>query len=96
MWPTRTSGARRARRSHPAALPDPDVLYTETIKNALIDAMLDYSMAAMDLGDRRVADGAARDAKARCHRPETTIATIIMRVKGSDLAIFPAQDAHAG
>jgi hypothetical protein len=70
---------------------DPDVLYTETIKNALIDAMLEYGGVMALLPDEWLTI-AARDAEGPLSPAENyDPATLIIRVKGSDLAAFQAR-----
>jgi hypothetical protein len=74
----------------PAALDDPHTSYTEAVKNALIDAMLDYSIA-MDLGADEWFTVAARDSEGPLTPDEIyDPSTILLRVKGSDLATYAA------
>lgn len=71
-------------------LKDPNALYTETVKNALIDAMLDYS-GPMGIGPDEWLTIAARDAEGPLGPGEPYDAvTIVLRIKGSDLAAFRA------
>jgi hypothetical protein len=73
------------------AAPPADVLYTETIKNALIDAMLEYG-GVMALQPDEWLTVAARDAEGPLSPAENyDPATLIIRVKGSDLAAFQAK-----
>lgn len=75
----------------PAAPPDFDALYTETVKNALIDAMLEYG-GVMALQDNEWLTVAARDAEGPLTPAENyDPATLILRVSGSDLAAFQAK-----
>ena len=72
-----------------AALSDPNDLYTEAVKTALIDAMLKYSFA-LKLGDNEWLTVAARDGEG----PPTPgqlddASTILIRIKGSDLDRLP-------
>ena len=69
---------------------DPDLLYTETIKNAPIDAMLEYGgVMALETDEWLTA---ARDAEGPLSPAENyDPATLIIRVKGSDLAAFQAK-----
>jgi hypothetical protein len=75
----------------PAPAPDPrdpNELYTEAVKTSLIDAMLKYSVG-LKLGADEWLTVAARDA----YGPPTPglvddASTIIIRIKGSDLAAF--------
>lgn len=70
---------------------DPNALYTETVKNALIDAMLDYS-GPMGIAPDDWLTVAARDAEGPLNPGEPYDAvTIIIRIKGSDLAAFRAE-----
>lgn len=74
----------------PPVLKDPNALYTETVKNALIDAMLDYS-GPMGIGADEWLTIAARDAEGPLSPSEPYDAvTILLRIKGSDLAAFRA------
>lgn len=77
--------------SIPAIVKDPNALYTETVKNALIDAMLDYS-GPMGIGPDEWLTIAARDAEGPLAPGEPYDAvTIVIRIKGSDLAAFRAE-----
>jgi len=90
------AGAPAAPSAPPLPVPaapraDPDVLYTETIKNALIDAMLEYG-GVMALETDEWLTVAARDAEGPLSPAENyDPATLIIRVKGSDLAAFQAK-----
>jgi hypothetical protein len=67
---------------------DPHTSYTEAVKNALIDAMLDYSVA-MDLAADEWLTVAARDSEGPLTPDEIyDPSTILIRVKGSDLATY--------
>lgn len=69
---------------------DPHASYTEVVKNALIDAMLDYSLP-MDVGPDEWLTVAARDSEGPLTPDEIYEAsTIVLRVKGSDLATYAA------
>jgi hypothetical protein len=69
---------------------DPHTSYTEAVKNAIIDAMLDYSLP-MDLGEEEWLTVAARDSEGPMTPDEIYDAsTILIRVKGSDLATYAA------
>jgi hypothetical protein len=71
-----------------ADLSDPNSLYTDAVKNALIDAMLDYS-GRLSIGADEWLTVAARDSEGPIvpnALDETT--TVILRVKGSDLLAF--------
>jgi len=70
---------------------DPNEAYTEFVKNALIDVMLDYS-GPMGIGSDEWLTIAARDAHGPAFPGEAYDAsTIVLRVKGSDLADFRAE-----
>jgi len=82
------SGAVQSAATQP--VDDPHTSYTEAVKNALIDAMLDYSLP-MDLGADEWLTVAARDSEGPLTPDEIYDAsTILIRVKGSDLATFAA------
>lgn len=69
---------------------DPHASYTEAVKNALIDAMLDYSLP-MDVAPDEWLTVAARDSEGPLTPDEIYEAsTIVLRVKGSDLATYAA------
>jgi hypothetical protein len=71
-------------------LDDPHGAYTEAVQNALIDAMLDYSIA-MDLGGDDLLTVAARDSEGPLTPDEIyDPSTIVISVKGSDLATYAA------
>jgi hypothetical protein len=82
------SGAAGAAVADP--LGDPHTSYTEAVKNALIDAMLDHSLP-MNLGPEEWLTVAARDSEGPLMPDEIYDAsTILIRVKGSDLATYAA------
>ena len=69
---------------------DPNELYTEAVKSSLIDAMLKYSVG-LKLGADEWLTVAARDAQGPLIPGQPNDAsTIIIRIKGSDLAAFHA------
>lgn len=69
---------------------DPNELYTESVKNALIDAMLKYS-AFLKLGDAEWLTVAASDSEGPSIPGQIDDTTrIVIRVKGSDLTAFQA------
>jgi hypothetical protein len=73
-----------------AKMPDPNVLYSEAVKGALVDAMLGYSVQ-MDLGPEEWLTVAARASEGPMPQPGLSdLITIVMRVKGSDLSIYHA------
>jgi hypothetical protein len=74
----------------PEALRDPNVLYTEAVKNALIDAMLDHG-GPMNIGPDEWLTVAAKDAEGPLSPNEPYEAsTIVLRIKGKDLSAFRA------
>jgi hypothetical protein len=82
------AGAVQATEADPVG--DPHTSYTEAVKNALIDAMLDYSLR-MDLAADEWLTVAARDSEGPLTPDEIYEAsTIVIRVKGSDLATYAA------
>jgi hypothetical protein len=71
-----------------ADLGDPNEQYTEAVKRALIDAMLDYS-ASMKLGPEEWLTIAASDSQGPLMPGQLYDATTtILRVKGSDLSAY--------
>jgi len=72
------------------ALRDPNELYTEVVKNALIDAMLRYS-GQLGIGPEEWLTVAAQDSEGPLTPGQLYDAsTIVLRVKGSDVAAFLA------
>ena len=71
--------------------PDPDRLYSEAVKSALVEAMLGYSVQ-MDLGADEWLTVAARASEGPVPSQAglSELITIVLRVKGSDLAIYHA------
>jgi hypothetical protein len=81
--------AETARVATPAA--DPNVLYTNSVKDALIDAML-YNSAALRLGDDEWLTVAARgDEGPPIPGQLHDASSIVIRIKGSDLSAFLAK-----
>ena len=76
----------------PDAMADPGEAYTTSVKNALVDAMLDYSQS-LTLAPDEYLTVAARAVNARIVEAEDSgdVVTIFIRVKGSDL-----QALHTG
>jgi hypothetical protein len=69
-------------------LTDPNDLYTEAVKAALIDAMLKHSLS-LHIGDNEWLTVAARDGEGPPVPGQIDDAsTIVIRIKGSDLAAF--------
>ena len=80
--------ASGARTAPVADLRDPNELYTDAVKNALIDAMLKYS-GFLKIGAEEWLTVAARDSEGPSMPGQIDEAsTIVLRVKGSDLAAF--------
>ena len=72
------------------AMPDPDKLYSESVKAALIDVMLDHSLR-MTLGPDEWLTVAARASEGPIPPAGLSdLITIVMRVKGSDLSVYQA------
>ena len=70
---------------------DPNVLYTNSVKDALIEAML-YSSAALRLGDDEWLTVAARAAEGPSIPGQLDDrSSIVIRIKGSDLSAFLAK-----
>jgi hypothetical protein len=69
---------------------DPNELYTEAVKNALVDAMLRYS-GQLGIGPDEWLTVAAQDSEGPINPGQVYDAsTIVLRVKGSDVAAFLA------
>jgi hypothetical protein len=72
-------------------LEDPGRAYTESVQRALVDAMIDYS-APMAVGHDEWLTVAARDNERRDRLapqdPYEEVLTIVLRVRGSDLAAY--------
>ena len=74
----------------PPVMDDPDRQYTDAVKSALIDAMLDHSLS-MDLGTEEWLTVAARQSEGPLSNNQLyDVSTIVLRVKGSDLAAYMA------
>ncbi len=77
-----------------ATMPDPNVLYSEAVKSALVEAMLDYSLQ-MNLGPEELLTVAARASEGPMPPAGLSdLITIVLRVKGSDLAVYHADPAR--
>ena len=72
-------------------LPDPSELYTQEVKAALIDAMIQYSHA-LNVGVNEWLTVAAKDNEPTnpLAQGDPDVMTILLRVKGSDLAAYRA------
>ena len=86
----RRAGQHRGRRQYAPAMDDPDRQYTDAVKSSLIDAMLDHSLS-MDLGPDEWLTVAARESEGPLSTNQLyDVSTIVLRVKGSDLAVYMA------
>jgi hypothetical protein len=71
-----------------APMPDPDAMYTDAVKDSLIDAMLDHSLP-MNLAAEEWLTVAARASDGPLSPSGLSDSiTIILQVKGSDLAVY--------
>ena len=72
-------------------LEDPSYLYTTQVKSALLDAMIEYS-APLSLSPAEWLTVAARDQDGSRLQPGDPyeVSTILLRVRGADLAAFRA------
>jgi hypothetical protein len=70
-------------------LRDPNELYTDSVKNALIDAMLDFS-AFLKIADNEWLTVAASDSDGPSPGQIDDASRIVIRIKGADLAAFQA------
>jgi hypothetical protein len=85
-----TSAANAAVAPLPAPGVDPNELYTDAVKRALIDAMLKYS-AFLKIGADEWLTVAARDSDGPLMPGQIDdSSTIVLRIKGSDLSAFQA------
>lgn len=77
--------------ARPSAIADPFAAYENAVKQALIDAMLDHS-GPLDIGPDEWLTVGARDNEDRrlSFNNVYDLATIVLRIKGSDLAAFRA------
>ena len=75
----------------PALLNDPSSAYTEEVKAAVIDAMIEHS-GPLGLGENDWLTIAARDnaPTAQFISSDPDVVTLVLRVKGSDLSAFRA------
>ena len=73
------------------ALPDPSELYTQEVKAALVDAMIQYSHA-LNVGATEWLTVAAKDNEPTnpLAQGDPDVMTILLRIKGSDLAAYRA------
>ena len=81
----------------PVPLPvlrDPRAVYREAIKAALIDAMLEYSRGMNIQPDEWLSVAAHRGESLLAPNEIETSPTLVLRIKGSDLAIYDADRAR--
>ena len=89
--PAGTVAAQTVKDNADVPARDPNQLYTESIKTALVDAMLNYS-GPMNLAADEWLTIAARDSEGPLLPGAVDDAsTIVLRVKGSDIAAFLAK-----
>ena len=69
---------------------DPRAVYREAIKSALIGAMLDYSRGMNIQADEWLSVAAHRGESPLSPDEIVTSSTVVLRIKGSDLAIYEA------
>lgn len=73
-----------------AIIDDPGLAYTNEVKAALIDAMLDYG-TPIPIGDTEWLTVAARDDNSRLGGGDPyDVSTVMLRIRGADLAAFRA------
>ncbi len=81
-------GAMPSESNANAILDDPGSAYTTEVKTALVDAMLDYG-TSIPIAENEWLTIAARDNNERIGGDDPyDVTTIVLRVKGSDLAAF--------
>jgi len=79
-----------AANNTPSVADDPDRMYTDAVKSALIDAMVGHSLD-MDLGPDEWLTVAARQSEGPLAPNQLyEVSTIVLRVKGSDLSVYAA------
>jgi hypothetical protein len=87
---TQASALLQAPAEPQEPMDDPDRQYTDAVKSALIDAMLDHSLS-MDLAPDEWLTVAARQSEGPLGSNQLfDVSTIVLRVKGSDLAVYAA------
>ncbi len=75
----------------PTLLDDPGLAYTNEVKAALTDAMLEYGGASIPVGEQEWLTVAARDNDSRFSAGDRyDVSTIVLRVRGADLVAFRA------
>lgn len=77
--------------AEPVVLDDPGLAYTNEVKAALIEAMLEYGGASIPVAEQEWLTVAARDNESRLATGDRyDVSTIVLRVRGGDLAAFRA------
>jgi hypothetical protein len=71
-----------------APMPDPDKLYSESVKGALVDAMLDHSLQMNLAADESLTVAARASEGPIPSSGLSDLITIVLKVKGSDLALY--------
>jgi hypothetical protein len=87
-----TAGAPPAPRQPEVVVDDPEARYTQEVKAALVDAMIEYS-SPLSIGNEEWLTVAARDNLPRdplVPSDTTDFSTVTFRVKGSDLDAYRA------
>jgi hypothetical protein len=69
-------------------MPDPDKLYSNSVKGALVDAMLDHSLQMSLAADEWLTVAARASEGPLPPSGLSDLITIVMRVKGSDLSLY--------
>jgi hypothetical protein len=72
---------------------DPNAAYREAIKESLIDAMLEHSRGLRISPDEWLTVAAQRGDSPLGPNEIVTTSTLVLRIKGSDLAIYDADRA---
>ena len=73
-----------------AVMDDPGQAYTSEVKTALIDAMIDYGTTVPIADDQWLTIAARDNEDARLGGDPYDVSTIILRIRGSDLAAYRA------
>ena len=78
----------------PLVLKDPNAAYRDAIKAALVDAMLEYSRGMDIQPDEWLSVAAHRGDSPLAATEIVTTPTVVLRIKGSDLALYDADRAR--
>jgi hypothetical protein len=92
IGPTPTAAASDAPRQPEPVVDDPEARYTQEVKAALVDAMIEYS-SPLSIGSEEWLTVAARDNLPKdplVPSDTTDFSTVTFRVKGSDLSAYRA------